>query len=194
MKRLAVAVFGLMMASVAVGADWGPEIESIKGDKTYVDWDSIKTTTLNGEQVVGSWTKTKNKIKKSKEMKNQVAEYKSFNWFNCREKTKTKSTSLVLYSSNQSIIESSNFGVDGFFPIVPDSVDEGVFNTVCSMAMWKEYYQIPTDANGIKDSYQMQSLARRYPYQADMLKGKEREPQYVSEEEAKKLFPDMYNK
>lgn len=194
MKRLAVAVSGLMMASVAVGADWGPEIESVKGDLTYVDFTSIKNSIVNGQQVVGSWTKTKNKIKNSKDIKKEIAEFKAFSWYNCKEKTKTKATSVVLYSSNQSIIESNNYMVDGFYPIVPDSIDEGVFNTTCSLGMWKEYYEIPTDSNGLKDSYQLKSLANRYPYQANMLKGKEYEPQYVSEEDAKKLFPNLYNK
>ena len=194
MKRLAVAVFGSMMASIAIGADWGPGIKSVEGDITYVDFDSIKNSTLNGEQVVGSWTKTKNKLKNSKDVKKEIAEYKAFSWYNCKEKTKTKATSVVLYSSNQSIIESNNYRVDGFYPIVPDSIDEGVFNITCSLAMWNEYFKIATDSNGLKDSYQLKSLANRYPYQANMLKGKEYEPQYLSDDEIKRLFPDYVNK
>lgn len=189
MKRLAVAVFGLMMASVTVGAGWGPEIESVKGDLTYVDFTSIKNSIVNGQQVAGSWIKTKKKLKNSKDLKKEIAEYKAFSWYNCKEKTKTKAISLVLYSSNQSIIESSNYMVDGFYPIVPDSVDEAVFNTTCSLAMWKEYEAIPS-ADGIKDLSRLETLGNKYPYHKDMLNN----PKYLTDEEVKRLFPDYVNK
>ena len=37
MKKLAVAVFGFMMAGVAVGANWTNDLKNIKGDIFNID-------------------------------------------------------------------------------------------------------------------------------------------------------------
>ena len=179
MKRLAVAVFGLMMASVVVSANWTDDLKNIKGDIFNIDLDSIKTSNYQFNPIVGFWIKAKYP-KNSKALIVDGRYYRSskaYKWVDCKNKTESNPTQSIYYDIAGDIIKSKSNSLQKFDEIVPESISENHFNTVCSLAMWKEYYQIPTDANGIKDSYQMQSLARRYPYQADLLKDKEYEPQ-----------------
>ena len=162
MKKLAVAVFGFMMAGVAVGANWTNDLKNIKGDIFNIDLDSIKTSNYQFNPILGFWIKAKYP-KNSKNLTVDGKHYyssKAYKWIDCKNKIESNPTQAIYYD------------VSG-----DESISENHFNTVCSLAMWKEYYQIPTDSNGLKDSHQMKSLADRYPYQADMLKGREYEPQ-----------------
>ena len=59
MKKLAVAVFGFMMAGVAVGANWTNDLKNIKGDIFNIDLDSIKTSNYQFNPILGFWIKAK---------------------------------------------------------------------------------------------------------------------------------------
>ena len=58
MKRLAVAVFSLLLASVAVGANWTDDLKNIKGDIFNIDLDSIKTANYQYNPIVGQGNRT----------------------------------------------------------------------------------------------------------------------------------------
>jgi hypothetical protein len=179
MKKLAVAVFGFMMAGVAVGANWTNDLKNIKGDIFNIDLDSIKTSNYQFNPILGFWIKAKYP-KNSKNLTVDGKHYyssKAYKWIDCKNKIESNPTQAIYYDVSGDIIKSQSNSIQKFEEIVPESISENHFNTVCSLAMWKEYYQIPTDSNGLKDSHQMKSLADRYPYQADMLKGREYEPQ-----------------
>ena len=179
MKRLAVAVSGLMMASVAVSAVWDDDVTNVNGDVFNVDLDSIKNSSYKFNSIVGFWTKAKY-AKNHKPLvingKN-VRSSKFFEWVNCKDKTISNQTQNIYYDVNEVIIKTQSSPIQGFSEIIPESTAEIYFNTACSIAMWKEYFTIPSDSNGKKNQYQLDSLIKRYPYQAHLLEGKEYEPQ-----------------
>lgn len=179
MKRLTVAVFGLMVASVAVGANWTDDLKNIKGDIFNIDLDSIKTANYQYNPIVGFWVKAKYP-KNSKNLMVDGKYYRSskaYKWVDCKNKTESNPTQSIYYDISGDILKSRSNSIQKFEEIVPESISENHFNTVCSLAMWKEYFTIPSDSDGKKNQYQLDSLIKRYPYQAHLLEGKEYEPQ-----------------
>ena len=195
MKRVAVVVVGLMLASAAVGANWSSDTKSVLGDTFSIDLDSIKNSSYQMNPIVGYWVKAKYP-KNDKDLMVNGRYYRSgkfFKWVDCKNKTESNATQSIYYDINGKIIKSQSDTIQRFEEIVPESIAESHFNLVCSLSMWNEYFKIPYDSNGNKNEYQIKSLVEQYPYQAHLLKGKENGLQPLSDEEIKRISSDLNN-
>lgn len=164
MKRLAVAVFGLMAASVAVGGDWR-KIDEHTDRIFYVEREGIKKSEYNGKPIVGTWIKLE--IKTNEKEKTRQGKYvrseSIFLWYNCADKTVSESGQFVQHDINGNVL--GNIALQDFHKqfndILPNSTEEKAYDVVCINSFMRDYAAL-----GEKPTpYEVKKLADEYPQQ-----------------------------
>lgn len=140
MKRLAVAVFGLMVASLAVGANWVEINDSIqKKTVTYMDVDSLEKINLH---LVGSYQTPvhsvflKEEYKKGSKQRNDGIARTVINYYVTCDPKAHFTRAAVRYDSKDEQIWSDKANIsllsqNDFSPTYPGTIGEFVNDTVC---------------------------------------------------------------
>lgn len=142
MKRLAVAVFGLMVASLAVGANWVEINDSIqKKTVTYIDVDSLEQVNLH---LVGSYQTPvysvflKEEYKKGSKQRNEGIARTNINYYVICDPKAHFTRAAIRYNTKDEQVWSDKANIsllsqNDFSPSYPDTIGEFVNDIVCKM-------------------------------------------------------------
>lgn len=126
MTKILITVILLSTTSIASAASWNRVSES--DERTfYLNTDSLKR---NGN-IVSAWTRSVIHTDLTKDGMS-VGDYTQLRYiFNCKENTVT-SDFYIEYKASGKVINSESIQFPKYAPIIPDSIGEAVFETVCN--------------------------------------------------------------
>lgn len=133
MKKLAVAMMGLILCGQAVGADWVSVDDDIE-----IDMESIQKRYVYNKPYVGVWTRATNNGR-------PIAQ--NLRWYQCKDNTMSSlpSSSMVFDRRGQikpNETQQRQLGNLQFVDIPPDTIPEFVYDIACSTSLMQEVYSI----------------------------------------------------
>lgn len=125
MKSL-ILIFGLLVSSLSLAANWTYVTSSGNGESFYIDKDFYKYDSKNG--YVDVWTKSISKKLMSDEFYTKT---KAFERYSCASK-KAKTLAFIKYNENGTPLQSTTKANAEYSLIFPDSVGESIWYVACA--------------------------------------------------------------
>lgn len=140
MKKLLAVALATVMTQQALAVNWVLVSESIAGDKSYIDLDSIQADTLaNGTAVMTAWMQIEFKQAQDSSSGKKYWTAKYFDYYDCRAR-KLATEYLAAYDKQGRVVSSGNspyfsrYSSANWDRVIPGTSGETVLNTVCAYA------------------------------------------------------------
>ena len=124
--RKVLVLIAALSAAPGAAATWVEIVKTSTGGVASIDKDSVK---VEGDAVLGwvSWDYSNDKTEKARTAKTRVS-------IKCGAET-FKSVYYAQYDADGAIIDSGNLpSYTQYSPIIPDSVGDTIFKSICSIA------------------------------------------------------------
>lgn len=195
-KNLLGCLILITLPIFAYSANW-IELSNNQTNTIYFDDSSVitKSDLIYSKSFIGSWFKFD-----YKKANNNISSEKFMIWFHCKDKTVSNTPSeYYAYDKNGKVIDSDNkdFSLLKFNNIPPDTVVEGMYDTICLHKLLNEI----SKANNTKDpklkKVQMDIIKDTYFRQINLLRtyNKETKSQstqrFLTDEEIRQKLPHI---